>query len=1472
MRKIPAPLLGALAALSVSTPALAQSIFNDLAPGDSDWSNAGNWSPAEPALADDAEIGAGLTAEITQTGEEARILDVSNGATVNMTGGDFTFRALNAGSGSTTGTFNFIDGTITATNNIAGEAIQLGNSGGGNGIMVMGNGTTTPVLNYSGGRFEVGTANNAMATFTLESGSIVGANQNFIIGQGDANSVSTVIVNGGSFDNGTADTNMNDGNSSLTMNGGTWSTAELRYTNNASSSVTLNNGSTMTISLNLEDRGGASTLNLNSGATLEFLGGVLREVDTLNVTGGNLRITPFSTPLQVFGTASISGSPVVDFLAGGGTGGGPALWIGGTDTWVNADTSNWQGGVSPDGTGSAGATFNIISAGTLTGGNNFTISDPNWSATVVGNDLQAESVAAFSTDPLTAIFSDGSATITRNSDLRLAPTTGADAASVEISAGTLNVTGTNEMILGLPGSTPTVIQTGGTVNLSDDLRYIDSGGIYRLRGGTLNVSGEVIEDNIGVANAQLYVGGGFLNVTGDITTQSFRTGDSTGFPGEYFHATGRTITNTGTFYTGLNAIGFFTVSDGVIDTGALIISDQNGAENSEIVMEGGLFVSSGQVDIGRRGDDDGGSFLLAGGGTFISNGTLRFGNNGGTGTLQVDNASGGGIVVANSTISIGGGGQADVLLFDGGEFALGGDPGARTVTNFSQFSGGKLGLRVPTDLTMAPLTATNSVTVNSGALVDVDAGFGTGSTSDSATWIAGNGDWDVDANWLASDGITNIVPAQASGITTAATEIPYLVAPVGTILNPANVTANAGWQVVTPTSGNMNELAVSRTGGGFGTGPGLAIINNGSTVTRDSDTSFSTDGGSTAAGLNINGGSQLNVSNATSDPHLTIGGGAQATVNQGILGVSDATAVLVEGDLRFGGLDTEGGTYNLRSGTLTVQGSVIEGLTAGNQDSAVNNAQMQINTEEAGNANALNVSGSIEVQRFAVAQDAGAGTAVNPITHTLDGLLTTSGDMIIGMGVADGPNYAHGEFIADGTGGPIFVNQLVLGSEGNQGAADPTSPNGGSSGVMTLSGSQVLTLGGGRFTVGGEAQDDYGTSGSFTMGGTSTVTVPIQNSEIGRGGTGAFTMTGGTFNQLASNFVLGQSGTGGGAASDPASGTVMIMDIDGTTILNVGDAANGASNTDLNFNDGFASFTQTGTNTFVNVERNLNMGGGSSNPSSYALTDGTLNIGANLDMREGSAQDTLTIAGSATLDITGNLDVDGGSNNAVVINGSNATINVGGNALMSAATATQFVLDVGGASVVSVTGNLTTGGTLNVDVSAIDTVFGTAHCLQRIDLFAVTGSVSGAFSNVAIGAAVPGAVFSDGSVYLLQSDASGLFLAPSGGINLLDDDDNDRILNLVEIGHGTDFNRANSGQEGLPTVSASGGNLTIQYRQLLTPGDITYTIEQSDDLVNWVPLGEGTATATNPTPTTVLYELTISMADARKFIHVLVSK
>ncbi|MEM0895878.1 MAG: hypothetical protein AAGJ79_03255 [Verrucomicrobiota bacterium] len=1472
MRTRIAPVVGVLALAILPFPTIAQVTFNGLAPGDNDWSTAGNWVPSEPALADDVGIGAGLTADITQAGEEGRLLDVSNGATVNMTGGDLTFRALHAGNGGTTGTFNFVDGTILANHNIAGEAIQLGNSGGGNGIMVMGDGTTTPTLNYSGGRFEVGTANSAMASFTLESGSIVGANQNFIIGQGNASSVSTVIVNGGSFDNGTADTNMNDGNSSLTMNGGTWSTAEIRFTNNASSSLTLNNGSTMTISLNLEDRGGASTLNLNSGATLEFLGGSLREVDTLNVSGGTLRISPFSTPLQVFGAATVTGTPVVEFLPGGGTGGGPALWVGGTDTWVNADTSKWQGGVSPDGTGSAGATFSIISASTLNGGSNFTVSDPNWSATVVANELQAESVAAFSTDPLTAIFNDGSATVTRNADLRLAPAAGADAASIEMRSGMLNVTGTSELILGLPGGTPTVIQTGGTVNLDDDLRFLDNGGIYRLRGGPLNVSGEVIEDNTGVPNAQLYVGGGFLNVTGDITTQSFRTGDSPGFPGEYFHASGRTITNTGTFYTGLNAIGFFTVSSGVIDTGALIIADQTGAENSEIVMQGGLFVSSGQVDIGRRGDDDGGSFLLAGGGTFVSNGTLRFGNNGGTGTLQVDNASGGGTVIANSTISIGGGGQADVLLFDGGEFALGGDPGARTVTNFSHFSGGKLGLRVPGDLTMAPLTATNSAVVNAGALVDVDAGFGNGSTSDSATWIAGNSDWDVDANWLASDGVTNIVPAQASGITTAATEIPFLVAPIGAVLNPANVTANSGWQVVTPTSGHLNELAVSRTGGGFGTGPGLAIISNGSTVTRDNDIAFSTAGGSDGAGLNISGGSRLNVSNATSNPHMTLGGGAQATVDQGVLGVSDATAVLVEGDLRFGGLGTEGGTYNLRSGTLTVQGSVIEGLTPGNQDSAVNNAQMQINTEQVGDANALSVAGSIEVQRFAVAQDSGAGTAVNPVTHTVTGPLATSGDMVIGMGIADGPNYAHGELIADGTGGPIFANQLVLGSEGNPSAADPANPNGGSSGGMRISGPQVVVLGGGRFTVGGEGTEDYGTSGSFTMGGASSVTVPIQNSEIGRGGSGTFTMTGGTFNQLASNFVLGQSGTGAGGTVDPASGTVMIMDIDGTTVLNVGDPANGPLNSDLNFNDGFASFTQSGTNTFVNVERDLNMGSGSSNPSSYALTNGTLNIGEDLDMREGSGQDTFTIAGTATLDVTGNLDIDGGLNNDLVVDGSDATIEVGGNVLMSGATSTQFVLDAGGASVVNVNGDMTAGGTLSVDISFIDPFFGTAHCLQRIDLFIVSGTQSGAFSNVAVGAAVPGTTFPDGSVYLLQSDSSGLFLAPSGGIDLLDDEDDDGLMNLIEIGFGTDFNEAASGHEGLPTLSFSGGVLTVTYRQLLTPGDINYTIEQSDDLLIWTPLGEGTVTTTNPTPTTVLYEMIVSTTDARKFIRVHVSK
>jgi len=64
----------------------------------------------------------------------------------------------------------------------------------------------------------------------------------------------------------------------------------------------------------------------------------------------------------------------------------------------------------------------------------------------------------------------------------------------------------------------------------------------------------------------------------------------------------------------------------------------------------------------------------------------------------------------------------------------------------------------------------------------------------------------------------------------------------------------------------------------------------------------------------------------------------------------------------------------------------------------------------------------------------------------------------------------------------------------------------------------------------------------------------------------------------------------------------------------------------------------------------------------------------------------------------------------------------------------------------------------------------------------------------------------------------------------LDDSDGDGIINCLEQAFDTSLSDASSGHEELPVVTSSPGTLTIRYRQLDTPGYITYTVEESTDL------------------------------------------
>ncbi len=65
------------------------------------------------------------------------------------------------------------------------------------------------------------------------------------------------------------------------------------------------------------------------------------------------------------------------------------------------------------------------------------------------------------------------------------------------------------------------------------------------------------------------------------------------------------------------------------------------------------------------------------------------------------------------------------------------------------------------------------------------------------------------------------------------------------------------------------------------------------------------------------------------------------------------------------------------------------------------------------------------------------------------------------------------------------------------------------------------------------------------------------------------------------------------------------------------------------------------------------------------------------------------------------------------------------------------------------------------------------------------------------------------------------------------DPDGDFISTFLENAFDTDPNDKTSGREGLPTISQDGTDVTLEFRMLISPGSLTYTVQKATDAKNW---------------------------------------
>ena len=550
--------------------------------------------------------------------------------TLTMNGGSITTNQVVLGFGGNVGEFNFVDGTISVNRNRTGgytggdpQAFHIGLSQSDGdpatdrSVFTMGTagGGTNPVLDVRSGRFEIGdngtTGGNPRvnATFNMEGGTFT-SNQNLIIGQGGIANNSSVIfnMNGGSV-NTSADLNINDGTAELNVSGGTLSVRSLQTQNGSTNTDVINlSGGVLRVRDALRDRNGTTTMNINGG-TLDLdkpfdSSQNDREVENLNFSSGTIEFSisdPVvgTTALRVGsqedpnGTGNFAGTGQIDVeLDNRNAAATTTTWTGASGEWTPSNNVEWDND-NPIQYITNGTAYSVIipnSAGTtISGLGDLTSANSDFDLSVTttfnpNDTLQIVANTNVGTSPLKAIINSPGSTITRNSDLLIDPSVGADAAALDIIDGTLDLASSgSDLQIGRTANVD-VVQTGGAVKVRN-LTFGEGAGTFGgelfLNGGSFEATGSVTRTDLSVPQARIFVSDGSLTVGGDVALERFRLGETAGTSGSFAVSPGRKVTTSSHFYVGHFGNGSLTLTDGMIDAnGGFHLAVQGGSTGS----------------------------------------------------------------------------------------------------------------------------------------------------------------------------------------------------------------------------------------------------------------------------------------------------------------------------------------------------------------------------------------------------------------------------------------------------------------------------------------------------------------------------------------------------------------------------------------------------------------------------------------------------------------------------------------------------------------------------------------------------------------------------------------------------------------------------------------------------------------------------------------------------------------------------
>jgi hypothetical protein len=327
------------------------------------------------------------------------------------------------------------------------------------------------------------------------------------------------------------------------------------------------------------------------------------------------------------GTYALSGTGSLtannEYIGSSGT--GSFTQFGGTHT-VNSDLSL---GVNSGSSGTytlAGGTLNVtgnfvngagtstltIDGGTLNVSGSsidvdiFVVGSSSNGSYTLGSGKTLTAVGEVIGDHGTGSFTQSGGTHTVSNALYLGGSTGGNGTYTLSSTGSLTV---DHEYVGLVG-TGSFTQSGGTHTVSNSL-YLGvvggSSGTYTLSGGTLNVTGNIVN---GAGNGSFNLDGGTLNVTGSsIDVDIFRVGNAAGSNGSYTLGSGKTLTAVGEVI-GSSGTGSFTQSGGTHTVSSSLVLGNNSTGKGSYALSGTGSLTANTETIGSSGT---GSFTQSGG-------------------------------------------------------------------------------------------------------------------------------------------------------------------------------------------------------------------------------------------------------------------------------------------------------------------------------------------------------------------------------------------------------------------------------------------------------------------------------------------------------------------------------------------------------------------------------------------------------------------------------------------------------------------------------------------------------------------------------------------------------------------------------------------------------------------------------------------------------------------------------------------